>query len=379
MQSMVNVVNCPDYDQGAVDRAVAGLLAPWGGMGAVVRPGQRVALKANLIARKKPETAATTHPAVVEAVARQVLAAGGRPIICDSPGGPFTVPLLRSIYKATGMTGVAQRTGAELNYDTGEVVLPHPGGKVIRQLPVIKVLTEADVIIALPKLKTHGMTLYTGAVKLMYGAIPGLKKAEYHFNMQQVQDFSQLLIDIVKLLPPALVIMDAVWGMEGDGPTSGDPRHLGVLLGGVNSFAVDMVGCRLVGLRPGDLPMLQLAADSGDAPGPAGIIVAGDPLPDPDPPFRLPGHKNLDFNLPPLLKRWLTRAAQPRPVLAPEICVNCGQCSTVCPAGAVLAGEEGVPRIDLDNCIRCYCCQEMCTAKAISIHQPWLGRKLLRF
>ena len=348
-------------------------------MGAVVRPGQRVALKANLIARKKPETAATTHPAVVEAVARQVLAAGGRPIICDSPGGPFTVPLLRSIYKATGMTGVAQRTGAELNYDTGEVVLPHPGGKVIRQLPVIKVLTEADVIIALPKLKTHGMTLYTGAVKLMYGAIPGLKKAEYHFNMQQVQDFSQLLIDIVKLLPPALVIMDAVWGMEGDGPTSGDPRHLGVLLGGVNSFAVDMVGCRLVGLRPGDLPMLQLAADSGDAPGPAGIIVAGDPLPDPDPPFRLPGHKNLDFNLPPLLKRWLTRAAQPRPVLAPEICVNCGQCSTVCPAGAVLAGEEGVPRIDLDNCIRCYCCQEMCTAKAISIHQPWLGRKLLRF
>lgn len=377
MECGVYVASCQTYEQEEVNRAVVRVLAPWEGMASIVRPGQRVAVKPNLILRKRPEDAATTHPAVVEAVVRQVQAAGGHPLICDSPGGPFTAPLLRTIYKVTGMEGVAQRTGAELNYDTGELLLPHPGGKVIKNLPVIKVLAEADLIIAVPKLKTHGMTLYTGAVKLMYGAIPGLKKAEYHFNMQRLQDFSQLLIDIVQLLPPAFVIMDAVWGMEGDGPTSGDPRHLGVMLGGVSSFAMDMVGCRLAGLQPGQLPMLQLAVDAGIAPAPDRIMVQGDPLPVPEPPFKLPGHKNLDFNLPPLVKRWLGNLIQPRPVLAPEICSGCGQCNTVCPAGAVTLGE-GPPIIDLDKCIRCYCCQEMCTAKAIKVHQPWLGKKLLR-
>ncbi|RYD04279.1 hypothetical protein N752_15660 [Desulforamulus aquiferis] len=116
------------------------------------------------------------------------------------------------------MSGVAERTGCGLGLDTSEVVLNHPGGKAARQLPILKSLAEADVIIGLPKLKTHCMTRYTGAVKLMYGAIPGLKKAEYHFNMQRLETFSQLLIDINTLLKPSLTIMDAVIGMEGDGP-----------------------------------------------------------------------------------------------------------------------------------------------------------------
>ena len=151
------------------------------------------------------------------------------------------------------------------------------------------------------------MTLYTGAVKLMYGIIPGLKKAEYHFNMQSVKEFSQLLIDIVQLLPPDLVVMDAIVGMEGDGPTSGDPRHIGVLMGGINPFALDMVGSRLAGIDPVRLPLLQQAVDDGIVPKEKDIIVAGDSLSLLDPPFKLPGHKNLDFNLPPLLKKWMAK------------------------------------------------------------------------
>lgn len=368
---------CPDYTGEYVQRAVRDVLEQLGGIEKYVQPGQLVALKLNLIAKKNPQEAATTHPAVVEALVREVQRAGARVVLCDSPGGPYSGALLRGVYRVTGMEGVAQRTGAELNYDTSEVMLPHPGGSIIKTLPVIKPLVEADAIIGISKLKTHGMTTFTGAVKLFYGAIPGLKKAEYHFNMPGIKEFSQLLIDIVTLVRPSLSIMDAVYGMEGDGPTAGEPRHLGLVLGSRNPFALDMAACGVIGIRPEDLPLFKMAVDMGLVPGSGKMELKGDSLPSLDTPFKLPAHMSIHFNASPFIKKIMGRWMQPRPWFHQEICAGCGECSNFCPAGAVFMKDDRA-EVNMDACIRCFCCQELCPAKAVSIRQSWVGRKLYK-
>ncbi|MEG6513326.1 DUF362 domain-containing protein [Desulforamulus ruminis] len=372
----VAVARCDGYAAPVIDRALEGLLIPLGPVEKWIQPGQRVAVKPNLIARKKPEEAATTHPLLVEAVVRMVQRAGGKPFIVDSPGGPSSKGLLTAVYRTTGMSEVAARTGCDLCLDTTELVLAHPRGRAAKQLTVLKVLAEADVIIALPKLKTHCMTRYTGAVKLMYGAIPGLKKAEYHFNLQRLEDFTQLLIDINTLLKPTLVIMDAVVGMEGDGPTAGTPRKAGFLLASPNPYALDYVGSGFIGIHPESLPLIRLALEQGLCPPPEQLEQVGDPLPPLTPPFQLPGHRQIDFDIPGPLKRVISRL-QPKPIFSPELCLGCGECQRCCPAGAITMAD-GQPRLNLNQCIRCFCCQELCPHKAVRVRQNWLGKKLLR-
>ncbi len=373
----VALFNCPDYQMENVEAGVRHILAELGGMDKIVSPGQKVALKLNLIARKKPDEAATTHPAVVEAVVREIQRCGGKVVLCDSPGGPYSQSLLKAVYRATGMVEVAEKTGADLNYDTSWVTLAHPEGKMIHSLPLIKPLAEADVVVGLSKLKTHGMTGFTGAVKLFYGAIPGLKKAEYHFNMPDLEQFSRLLIDIVKLIKPSLSIMDGIVGMEGDGPTSGDPRHLGLLLGSVNPFALDMAACRIIGIEPEKLPLFKAAAEQGLITGDAPINLTGNGFLIIDEPFRLPSHMSIHFNLPPLMKKILGKWIQPRPWFNRELCAGCGDCLRACPAGAVKIRKKTAD-VDINACIRCFCCQELCPAKAVSVRRSWLGRMLIR-
>lgn len=372
----VAVSRCSGYDRQQVVASLDKLVEHLGGMERFIRPGQIVAVKPNLIARKKPEEAVTTHPSVVEAVVRLVQKAGGKPFIVDSPGGPGSKGLLNAVYRTTGMAGVAERTGCGLSLDTTEMVLAHPRGKAVKQLTVLKVLAEADVIIGLPKLKTHCMTRYTGAVKLMYGAIPGLKKAEYHFNMQQLEQFSSLLIDINTLLPTSLTIMDAVVGMEGDGPTAGFPREVGLLLASPSPYAMDVVCSDLIGINPTGLPFIRLSMERRLCPEPSHIQLTGDPLPEIKPPFQLPSHRQVDFDIPGPFKGLISKL-QPKPVFSPELCVGCGECHRCCPAGAIdMVG--GRPRLKLNSCIRCFCCQELCPHRAVSVHQNWLGKRLLR-
>lgn len=376
MNATVASALCPSYNAETVNEALDKVINLLGGLDKYVRPGQVVAVKPNLIARKKPEEAATTHPVLVEAVVRMVQKAGGHPFIVDSPGGPSSKALLNSVYRATGMAGVAERTGCGLSLDTTEVVLAHPDDQTVKQLSILKVLAEADVIIGLPKLKTHCMTRYTGAVKLMYGAIPGLKKAEYHFNMQRLETFSNLLIDINTLLRPALTIMDAVVGMEGDGPTAGTPREVGLLLASPSPYAMDYICAGLIGINPADLPLIRMATERGLCPKPDHIHLAGGPLVNIKPPFKLPNHKHVDFDLPGPFKGIISKL-QPKPIFSPELCLGCGECHRSCPADAIVM-SEGLPELKLDACIRCFCCQELCPHKAVKVHQAWLGRKLLR-
>jgi uncharacterized protein (DUF362 family)/Pyruvate/2-oxoacid:ferredoxin oxidoreductase delta subunit len=373
---------CPDYTADVEQRLREGL-TEWGDMSAFVKPGQKVLLKVNLLMKKRPEEAVTTHPSVVEAVVRLVQEAGGIPIIGDSPGGPYTLSALQSIYTWSGLREVAERTGAILNEDVGQTTIQCPEGKLVKSLTVTNCVLNADVIIPLSKLKTHGMMTFTGAVKILFGVIPGLLKAEYHLKMFKTSDFADLLVDIAVWVKPALSIMDGVVGMEGDGPSAGKPRDIGALILSTDPFALDVIAADLIGLKPERVPTLMAARARGLTSRLNEIQLKGDArslwrIQD----FLIPKAVSTNFldrvSLPRNVKRFLLNRVRSRPIFEHEMCVGCSDCVNNCPPKALTMNENQRPVVDLEACIRCFCCQELCPHQAIKLYKPWLARKLLK-
>ncbi len=382
MQAKVVLKYCLDYTAN-VEQLLREGLAEWGGMSAFVKPGQKVLLKVNLLMKKRPEEAVTTHPSVVEAVVRLVQEAGGIAIIGDSPGGPYTVSALQAIYERSGLQEVTERTGAILNEDVGQTTLQYPEAKLAKSLTVTNCVLDADVVIPLSKLKTHGMMTFTGAVKVLFGVIPGLLKAEYHFKMFKVEDFAELLVDIATWVKPTLNIMDGVVGMEGDGPSSGKPRDIGALILSTDPFALDVVATDLIGLKPEKVPTIMAARLRGLTSRLNELELKGDSRSL----WRIQGFvipkavstNFLDmFPLPRRVKKFALNRLRPIPIFEHESCVGCGDCVNNCPSKIITMNENQRPIVDLEKCIRCFCCQELCPHHSVKIFKPWLTRTFIK-
>jgi len=382
VQAKVVLKYCPEYTADVELRLREGLVE-LGGMSTFVKPGQKVLLKVNLLMKKRPEEAVTTHPSVVEAMVRLVQEAGGIPIIGDSPGGPYTVNSLQAIYTRSGLREVAERTGAILNEDVGQTTIHNPEGKLAKSLTITNCALEVDVIIPISKLKTHGMMTFTGAVKILFGVIPGLLKAEYHLKMFKVDDFADLLVDIATYIKPALSIMDGVVGMEGDGPSAGKPRNIGALILSTDPFALDVVAADLIGLKPEKVPTIRAARSRGLTSRLEELQLKGDARSL----WRIQGFvipKAVSANmldmvpLPRRVKKFVLNRVRPRPVFEHATCVGCSDCVKNCPAKSITMNENQRPIVDLEGCIRCFCCQELCPHQAVKLYKPWLARKFLK-
>lgn len=375
MSYQVAISGCQTYEDARVHAAVEAALAPLGGLEGVVQPGQRVLLKLNLLSAHPPERAVTTHPAVVKAVVRLVQARGATPIVGDSPGGILTDAQYQALLETTGIRQVIEETGCEWrNFDDATVDITSDKARVFKRFTAVRAPLDADVIIALPKLKTHQFMFYTGAVKLLYGFLPGLVKAEYHLHAGRSQDtFADLLLDIHDTFPPALAIMDAVVGMEGNGPTYGTPRPVGLILASPSCTALDFVMADLIGLNPTIVPTVRAAVRRGS--GPARLeditLFGEDPEAVRVPDFRQArtlraGTGNARF------ASWSSWLFSAWPEIDETVCKRCGMCAKHCPPEAI-AGNKGVPpRIDLAACLRCYCCHELCPHGAVRIAGPRL-------
>jgi len=332
------------------------LLEPLGGMERFVKSDERVLLKVNLLSAKEPERAVTTHPEFVRAVAMAVREAGGRPFIGDSPGGMFSQRSLRKAYQRSGLEELAREEDIPLNYDTGVVNLDIPNGKRLRRSPVCDYVLGADKVIALPKLKTHSFQYLTLACKIMFGAIPGLTKAKYHAQFPSKTSFADMLLDVLTVAKPQLFIMDGIVGMQGQGPGSGDPVTLGLVLASTDPVAMDIAVCRTLGIEPIGIPVLKRAKirdlwpERVDYPllKPEDIAIRG-------------------FELPSTADYLLTGEKTPRksPIIT-DRCTGCGDCEKICPKGAVMV-DGGGAKIDYSKCIRCYCCHEVCPENAIRL------------
>lgn len=364
-KTIVALKHCPSYDERAVQDAVDALFALCGGMESIVKPGQRVLVKLNLLMKRTPERATTTHPAVARAIVRAIQRIGATAILADSPGGPFTRGMLSGVYETCGIKAVAEETGCMLNDDFSTTTRFFEEGQAARHLDLLGVLDYVDAVITVGKLKTHGLTTMTGCVKNLYGLVPGTTKVEYHARYQDVALFSNMLLDICACVKPCFAILDAVEGMEGEGPSGGRPRMIGALIGSRNAHAADAVGARLIGLAPEQVTTLEAAMKRSLLPD---YELAGDDIT----PMIL-----TDFDIPMKHKRasWvrlvnrLPQALRPRPVFTHRLCDGCGTCVRACPAKAIAMDEKHRPQVDVRKCIRCYCCQELCPKTDVEVRR----------
>ena len=381
MNNTVSIVRCGSYDK--CREGINEALRLIGGMEKYVKKGDKVVIKPNLVSKKRPDSAVTTTPDFVHAVICAVEEAGGIVTIAESPGGPYNQAMLKSVYHACGMDKAIIGTNAVLNFDTGFTEVEHKEGHTIKRMPIINPILEADVVISLPKLKTHAMTSYTGAVKNLFGTIPGTYKAEMHFRLDDREAFSSMLVDLCERVRPTLSIMDAIVGMEGDGPTSGQDRHIGLVMASSNPYALDMAASSVIGYGVSDVDTVRIAAERWHTPeSPDMLDIRGrsiDSVAIPD--FIKPeSHFNLLklIHLPPALNAFLVNKLSSRPVIEYDKCISCGECARCCPPQAINM-DMGKPEIDKGECIRCFCCQELCPKSAVKIKRPLLNRFMVKF
>lgn len=298
MPATVAIVRCPSYEPSVVEAALEEAFRLLGGLASFIQQDEQVLLKPNLLAAARPDEQATTHPAVVAGVIRQVQRAGGRPVIGDSPA----FGSLASVAEATGIAAVARGAGVPLIALNRPTRLPVTNPVTRRWLTGDPRVIAADVLLNLPKLTSHTQTRLTGAVKNLYGCVPGTRKIWWHFQARHdLAAFSDLLVENVRAVQSALTVVDAVVAMEGAGPRRGTPRPVGVLVAGADPVAVDAVLGELVGLPPAEHPILQAAARRGVGTWRlAEIRVVGEPLAQ----ARVPGFRllaplqDISFDLP---------------------------------------------------------------------------------
>ena len=338
------------------DPEIEPLLAPLGGMEQFVKKNEKVLLKINLLSAKAPEKAVTTHPEFVRAVAKAVREAGGKPYIGDSPAGTFSKRNLKKAFERSGLENLAKEEKIPLNIDTGVKKLDVPNGKRLRRSPICNYALNADKVIALPKLKSHSFQYMTLACKIMYGIVPGLTKAKYHARFPSRLSFADVMLDVLTIVKPNLYIMDGIMGMEGQGPGSGDPVKLDLVLASTDEVAMDIAVCKILGVEPVGIPVLKRAKIRGLWPESI------------DYPIRKPedvAYKG--FRLPNTADHLLTGKKPPKksPVITGK-CIACGDCERICPKHAVKVIGH-LAEITYSKCIRCFCCHEVCPEDVIML------------
>lgn len=377
--SKVAIVRCESYEQSCVDKAVSEAIELIGGINQFVQPEEKILMKPNILTLKQPDRAATTHPSVVHATIRLLKEAGYNQLTYgDSPG--FGAP--DKAARVAGIKTVADEWKVPLvDFMTGSTV-PYADGAKCKQFEIAKGVQAADAIISISKMKAHQLTRVTGAVKNQLGCVNGLNKAGFHAKYPDGIGFSEMLIDLNKLLNPRLYIMDGIVAMEGNGPNSGTPRKMNVILASSDPIALDSTFCRLINLNPEFVPTNVFGEQHGLGTYQEGKIeIVGEALTsvickDFDV-VRAPV-KDENFNSATKFKRLMLR----KPVINEAKCVKCGVCVDACPVEGKAVNfktsqKNQPPKYNYKACIRCYCCQEMCPQKAIDVKTPILGKLLL--
>lgn len=378
----VALIKCDSYDLNKVKNAINRGIDLLGGINAFVKDGDKILLKPNLLASESAEKSVTTHPIVFEAIISILQEKSKEKNIKkisygDSPGIGNGI----SVAQKSGINEVAQRLKIEYADFDEPVGISFNEGIKEKSFTIAKPITEADTIISLPKLKSHALTVMTGAVKNQFGCIPGFRKAEYHLKLPDFDDFSTMLLDLNKLINPKLYIMDGIMAMEGNGPRSGSPKKLNVLLLSSDAVALDYVASQIISFDYNSIPTIKMGFKLGFS-NKENIEIVGDNIESVKVnDFKKP-HKRIGIGRS-LMKLSRFRVIKrlfaimiPKPVIEEGKCVKCGVCVKVCPVTPLALnfnkrGKNFPPEYYYDKCITCYCCQELCPHKAIVLKRKF--------
>lgn len=344
----VAVVKCKNYEQKKVDKAVEKAISL---IDFKFKKGMNVLIKPNIVgAFPKKQIATTTNPAIIEAVCKILKKHNCKIIIGDSP---FTNP--ECSFKASGIDKIAKKYGKQIIFEQDKLInIKDDKAKILKKFQIAKSVKNADLVINIPKLKTHALTKYSGAIKNLYGLIPGGLKQRIHLRAKGDKKFSVSLVDIYQNVKPELNIMDAVIGMEGEGPTSGEPVKVGLIFASKNTVALDIACTKMIGLKPKKVFAIKEAVKRKIYPSYEFELV-GVQLPKLK--FKSPKSK---------VGRLMNRLFREKPIVVDEKkCVRCGLCAKHCPGKAITL--KPYPVVDRKKCIRCFCCMEICPQDALSL------------
>jgi len=378
MESTVALRRCQDYEAGRPARVIQQVIDDLGGIDSFVKRGERVLLKPNLLMSYTPERAVVTHPAVVEAVASLAIDAGATVAVGDSS----SIGSLQRVLAKSGYEPFMKRLGVQPAVFKEKVTIDCREGRVFRKIDLAKAVFEFDRVINLAKLKTHSQMLLTLAIKNLFGTVVGSDKASWHLKAGKDYDgFATVLAQIYEAVKPTLSLVDGVLGMEGNGPTGGPTRRIGIIAASTDAVALDATLCRLVGFPVEKLRTCVIAESLGlGTTSPDRIALLGDgmdgfPLRDFKPPKSMTVMWNMSQRNP--MRRFLENHMVARPRIDPNVCSHCKVCMNHCPPAAI-SERNGEMIIDRRACISCFCCQELCTSKAIDVVHPLFGRVIAK-
>lgn len=374
--SRVNIYKCVDYEENNISSVINSIIGDFSCL-KNVKKGTKIVIKANLVSAMAPDKAATTHPILLKKLTDYLVSKGCKVTIGDSPGGVYTKTYLNHVYNVTKM----EETGAELNNNFSTKKTIFNEAKILKTFEYTAYLDAADMIINFCKLKSHGMMGMSCAVKNMFGVIPGTMKPEYHYRFPNHVDFANMLVDLNEYFKPQINIVDAIIGMEGNGPTMGDARHIGAVLASENPYALDSVCAQLIGLCLNDVETIKQSYERK--------------LFDPD---LIELNTNLnsfiikDFKVNKLpnsiqfmagkksiisrvIAKFINKTFTSKPVVKKSKCIGCKKCANICPAKAINM-VNNKPEINRSKCIKCYCCQEFCPIGAMVVKTSAVGKIL---
>lgn len=381
MHNKVVVVRCPDYEYKNVETAIGRCIGLLGED--IIPQAKRVLLKPNLLSSTKgPDEPVNTNPVIVSVLARIIKEEYKcRVYIGDSSGG-MSYGQTQRAFEVSGLVDVAKRLGVELvNFEnTGVINLRNETNRIKKEFPITRFIRDVDFIISLPKLKTHSLVGFTGGVKNMMGLVPGSGKRDMHVSAPKASQMAECIVDLYSLAKPDLCIMDAVVGMEGDGPAAGNSKDIGLILASPDSVALDTVALEIVGYNSRDMVFIKNAQARGLGVGDIKKIeVLGEFLEDVKiDGFRKPISRVRDYinNFVPgfILKTGYAGMTTGRPVINNGLCKQCGECYNNCPVETIEKLPDGRFMINYTNCTECYCCHELCPYNAIEIKLPFSAR-----
>ena len=379
MKSKVALVRCESYQREAVEKAVQHGIALLGGVSQFAQAGEKIFFKPNLLTAKDENSLVVPNAEVMRAVVKAFSEISANYEYGDSPGhGKGT-----TVAKKAGYETVL----ADFPIEAVELVeaetISYPEGNLVKKFEISKDVMAADGVISICKMKSHALTRMTGAIKNQFGVIPGARKAEFHGRLPDAGSFSKMLIDLNQLVKPRLFIMDGVIAMEGNGPANGTAKEMHVLLFSTDAAALDATVCRMMNLDIKLVETLVYAKQFGFGNVDADTIeILGDDLAsfiqadyevnrNPVSTAISLSSKSVQF----LMRNFVT----PKPVILADKCVNCGQCVAICPAEPKAVNyhdgdRKKIPSYHYSDCIRCYCCQEMCPHEAIVVETPLIGK-----
>ena len=381
MEKNVYVYKCNKYDETLVELAYQDILVKPGLLD-FVKEGMKVGIKVNLVGNFNPDKAATTHPILVKVLCKLLIERGAIVTIGDSPGGLFTEGILKSAYKGAGLT-ICEEVGAKLNYDVSTKVIK-VDKHVVKNLDVSNWLLEQDALINFSKLKSHGMMALSASVKNMFGIVPGVLKPEYHYRYPNHDDFANMLIDLNEVFECKLNLVDAVIGMEGNGPTQGTPRLIGCILASSAPYPLDVVCAKLIDLNIDNVYTItesikRVKTTTFDE------LILNESIDDliiKDYKNILPG-KSMEFSekfkgpIGKIINPIIAKVLTVKPKVKKKECIGCKKCENICPVNAITMKDKK-PIINRDKCIRCFCCQEFCPVGAMKAHKNLIVKVLTK-